>query len=85
MGESVTVTGLLSGGDILAALAGKKNSRIYIPSVCLRDAGDLFLDNLSPEDLARETGAEVHLFDPTPSGFYETVCTVTISIFSLTF
>src|SRR3990170_2113894 len=85
MGESVTVTGLLSGGDILAALKGRKVSRIYIPSVCLRDAGDLFLDNRSPEEIARETGAAVHLFDPTPSGFYETVCNVTRSIFSLTF
>jgi NifB/MoaA-like Fe-S oxidoreductase len=85
MGESVTVTGLLSGGDILAALKGKKISRIYIPSVCLRDAGDLFLDNRSPEEIARETGAAVHLFDATPSGFYETVCNVTRSIFSLTF
>jgi putative radical SAM enzyme (TIGR03279 family) len=85
MGESVTVTGLLSGGDILAALSGRKVSRIYIPSVCLRDAGDLFLDNRSPEEIARETGAAVHLFDPTPSGFYETVCNVTRSIFSLTF
>jgi putative radical SAM enzyme (TIGR03279 family) len=81
MGESVTVTGLLGGEDILAALRGERHSRVYIPSVCLRDAGDLFLDNLSPEDIARETGASVHLFDPTPKGFYETARNVTISIF----
>ena len=81
MGESVTVTGLIGGGDILQALNRRKVSRIYLPSVCLRDAGDRFLDNLTPADIARETGAEVHLFEPTPSGFYETVCNVTISIF----
>jgi putative radical SAM enzyme (TIGR03279 family) len=81
MGESVTVTGLIGGGDILQALNRKRVSRIYLPSVCLRDAGDLFLDNLSPADIARETGAEVHVFEPTPCGFYETVCNVTISIF----
>ncbi|MGA6994292.1 MAG: DUF512 domain-containing protein [Candidatus Deferrimicrobiaceae bacterium] len=81
MGESVTVTGLLGGNDILHALKGIRVSRIYLPSVCLRDAGDLFLDNLSPADIARETGAEVHIFDPTPIGFYETACNVTISIF----
>ena len=81
MGKSVTVTGLLSGGDILSALKGKRVSRVYLPSVCLREAGDLFLDNLSPEDIARETGATVHLFEPTPQGFYETVCNVTESIF----
>jgi NifB/MoaA-like Fe-S oxidoreductase len=37
MGKSVTVTGLLSGSDIVSALAGTRGaSRIYIPSVCLR-------------------------------------------------
>ena len=81
MGESVTVTGLLAGEDILSALRNRGASRVYIPSVCLRDAGDLFLDNIAPADIARETGAAVHLFDPTPGGFYETVSNVSISIF----
>lgn len=81
MGETVTVTGLLGGEDILSALRKRGAARVYIPSVCLRDAGDLFLDNLSPGDISRETGAAVHLFDPTPTGFYETVTNVTISIF----
>lgn len=81
MGKTVTVTGLLAGEDILRALKRKGPSRVYLPSVCLRDAGDLFLDNLTPEDIARETGAELHIFDPTPKGFLETVHNVTISIF----
>lgn len=73
LGGGVTVTGLLGGSDILHALRGKRPGRVYIPSVCLREAGDIFLDNLSPEDLARETGAEVRVFDPTPRGFYDAV------------
>ena len=81
MGKSVTVTGLLSGKDILSALRKKGGARVYLPSVCLREAGDLFLDNLSPADIARETGAAVHLFEPTPLGFYETVRNITESIF----
>jgi putative radical SAM enzyme (TIGR03279 family) len=81
MGKSVTVTGLLSGKDILSALQENGGARVYLPSVCLREAGDLFLDNLSPADIARETGAAVHLFEPTPLGFYETVRNVTESIF----
>lgn len=79
MGEGVTVTGLLSGGDILGALAGRRPPRIYIPSVCLREAGDVFLDNLTPADVAREAGAPVTLFDPTPSGFREAVYGVNIT------
>ncbi len=73
MGESVTVTGLLSGGDIAAAAGRRPGSRLYVPSVCLRDAGDLFLDGMRPGELARRTGADVRIFDPTPAGFAEAV------------
>jgi putative radical SAM enzyme (TIGR03279 family) len=73
MGRSVTVTGLLGGRDILEALINRKVSMIYLPSVTLRDAGDLFLDNLSPGDIGRETGAAVRLFEATPGGFFQAV------------
>ncbi|MCL5884457.1 MAG: DUF512 domain-containing protein [Deltaproteobacteria bacterium] len=73
MGPSVTVTGLLAGGDIAAAARARRAERLFVPSVCLRDAGDLFLDSMSPGELSREAGAPVVLFEPTPSGFYEAV------------
>jgi putative radical SAM enzyme (TIGR03279 family) len=73
MGESVTVTGLLGGNDIVAAVGKKTRGILYIPSVTLRDAGDLFLDGLSPGEVSRRTGARVALFEPTPKGFFEAV------------
>jgi len=73
MGESVTVTGLLGGNDIAEAVRGRVRDTLYIPSVTLRDAGDLFLDGLSPSVLSRQTGARVALFDPTPRGFLDAV------------
>lgn len=73
MGRSVTVTGLLGGKDILDALNGRQASMVYLPSVTMRDAGDLFLDNVSPGDISRETGAEVRIFEPTPRGFFRAV------------
>jgi len=73
MGESVTVTGLLGGNDIAEAVRGRVRATLYIPSVTLRDAGDLFLDGLSPSELSRQTGARVALFDPTPRGFLDAV------------
>src|SRR5512135_2699132 len=73
MGESVTVTGLLGGNDIAEAVRGKVHGTLYIPSVTLRDAGDLFLDGLSPVELSRRTGSRVVLFEPTPRGFHEAV------------
>ena len=73
MGESVTVTGLLGGNDILRALGGEARGVLFIPSVTLRDAGDLFLDGISPEELSRRTGAEARVFEPTPRGFFAAV------------
>jgi putative radical SAM enzyme (TIGR03279 family) len=73
LGGSVTVTGLLGGADIAEALRRAGAERAYIPSVCLRDAGDLFLDGLSPQDVAREAGVEVRLFEATPAGFSDAV------------
>ena len=73
MGESVTVTGLLGGNDILAAMRGKARGTLYIPAVTLRDAGDLFLDGVSPAEISRQAGAEVRVFDPTPRGFFDAV------------
>ncbi len=79
MGESVTVTGLLSGSDIAAAAGRRDGERLYVPSVCLRDAGDLFLDGLRPADVARLTGADVRIFEPDPRGFAEAVYNASMS------
>ena len=80
MGSSVTVTGLLGGRDILEVLKERKVSRVYLPSVTLRDAGDFLLDNVSPGDIAKETGAEVRIFEATPRGFFRAVYNQEISI-----
>ncbi|PWB61677.1 MAG: DUF512 domain-containing protein [Deltaproteobacteria bacterium] len=80
MGSSVTVTGLLGGKDILEALKNRKAKRVFLPSVVLRDAGDLLLDNVSPGEIARETGAALTLFEPTPRGFYDSVYNLETSI-----
>ncbi len=73
MGESVTVTGLLGGKDILSALGRKVRGPLYLPSVMLRDAGDIFLDGVSPGDISRSVGAEVRVFEPSPRGFHDAV------------
>lgn len=59
LGESVTVTGLLSGGDILKALKkpGKSNL-IMLPPNCLNPDG-FFLDDLKPLDLEKELGIKI--------------------------
>jgi NifB/MoaA-like Fe-S oxidoreductase len=60
-GPDVTVTGLLTGDDILAALraAGGKRDGVVIPGIALRKGENIFLDGLTPDDLARELAVPV--------------------------
>lgn len=72
-GDSVTVTGLLPGRDVLKSVMGRREEHLLIPSVMLREVGDRFLDDLTPQDLERETGKKVVVFEPDPEKFHRAV------------
>jgi putative radical SAM enzyme (TIGR03279 family) len=59
-GHTVTVTGLLTGEDIMNALKKERNlgEIILLPPNCMNEDG-LFLDDLTPDDLERELGRKV--------------------------
>ncbi len=51
-GHTVTVAGLVTGKDLIDQLKGKElYDKLIIPDVMLRSEGDLFLDNISVEDV----------------------------------
>lgn len=59
-GERITVAGLLCGNDIADGLKGKELSdEVLIPSVSLRREGDLFLDDMSVQELAERINTKV--------------------------
>ncbi len=59
-GGKVTVTGLLTGSDLIATLSNKDlGEAVYISSCMLRSEGDLFLDDLSPKDVSDALGVPV--------------------------
>lgn len=61
-GASVTVAGLLTGQDIRAALAEQgQYDEVLIPAVALRFEGDRFLDDITPVQLAEETGQQIRI------------------------
>jgi len=61
LGESVTVSGLLCGRDILRTLKKSRNGDLFVlPPNCLNSDG-LFLDNLKPFDLEKELGRKIVL------------------------
>ena len=63
-GPSVTVAGLLTGQDILQALKGKRlGDLVLIPSGALKEDEDLFLDNMSLEQLGKKLSVKVRKID----------------------
>ena len=59
-GESITVAGLLTGGDMASQLEGKDlGDLLLFPENSLRADRDLFLDDMSPEGLSDRLGVSV--------------------------
>lgn len=59
-GESVTVAGLITGGDVVEQLRGKAlGDELLFPSVMLRADGDVFLDDMTPDELSARLGVPV--------------------------
>lgn len=70
-GESITVSGLIAGNDITAALAGKDvGSCLLVPDVMLKEGEGVFLDDVSLDGLEQRIGCPVIVFDSTPEGCY---------------
>ncbi len=61
-GERITVSGLLTGGDILNQLRGKPlGSRLLLPCNVLRSGEDYFLDDVKMADLEKELQVPVYI------------------------
>ena len=60
-GETVTVSGLLTGGDVLAALAGRDlGERVYLPRAMYDASGRVTLDDFTRRGLAQRLGTAVY-------------------------
>lgn len=65
-GHSITVAGLVTGGDLINQLRYKPLAKsLAIPSVMLRSEGDLFLDGVSTEDVEKELRVSLKVNDCT--------------------
>jgi NifB/MoaA-like Fe-S oxidoreductase len=59
-GETIDVAGLVTGGDLISQLSGRDlGGRLLIPAVMLRHGGDVFLDDVTPEEASRALGVPV--------------------------
>jgi len=58
-GHGITIAGLLTGRDVISAIKNHKPKGVVaIPDITLKD-DHLFLDDLTLDDVRRETGADV--------------------------
>ena len=66
-GRAITVAGLLTGQDIQRHLTTLPDlgEEVLVPSVCLRDTEGVFLDDMTPHDLATDLGVAVHAVEPS--------------------
>jgi putative radical SAM enzyme (TIGR03279 family) len=59
-GQEITVTGLLTGQDLLAGLQGKDlGDGILLPSLMLKHDDTKFLDDMSVEQLSQQLGVKI--------------------------
>lgn len=67
-GPLITVAGLVTGSDLLAQLTVRElGDELLIPTVMLRREGDLFLDDVSLDNVSKELRIPVH---PVPNDGY---------------
>ena len=69
-GPSVTVTGLLTGLDVISALSGKTAGHdiLLVPDCATREGDGLFLDGMSAKDIECALGIKTLVIESTPKG-----------------
>ena len=73
-GDTITVTGLLTGGDVLDALTPEVVEgvdEILLCSVMLRSEGDLFLDDMHIDTFRQRAPRPVHVTDNDGQSLYD--------------
>ncbi|MDD2335592.1 MAG: DUF512 domain-containing protein [Geobacteraceae bacterium] len=75
-GDSVTVTGLVPGKDILKIVRGggfEDVDVVLIPDVMLKEGEGVFIDDVTLEELRDALGILVEVCEATPSGLYDSL------------
>ena len=73
-GGNVSVTGLLTGKDILQVMENKyQGQRVIIPEIIFKEGDNILLDNLSLEELRLYTQAEIYTVDGSARSLVEVI------------
>lgn len=69
-GETVTVSGLIVGQDIIRQLKGLKGDAVLLCDSLLNSDNEVFLDDLTPQDVQAALGLPVRTFPNHGGAFY---------------
>lgn len=73
-GGNVTVTGLLTGSDIIAALKDEyKGKKVIIPRIVCKEGENILLDDVSIEYIETKTAARIYTVDGSASSLVQTI------------
>lgn len=69
-GKSVTVTGLLTGRDVIKTLSDKLDGYkwLLVPDIVFKDGKNIFLDDVSVKDIERALDIKVRVIESMPEG-----------------
>lgn len=80
-GPLITVSGLITGQDLKEQLQGRElGERLLIPCNMLRAGENVFLDDLTVEDLEKSLGVPIQVVDPAGEDFVRAVTEEKIAI-----
>ncbi|NLB53655.1 MAG: DUF512 domain-containing protein [Syntrophomonadaceae bacterium] len=73
-GGNVSVTGLLTGSDIIDYLGiNYKDKNVIIPEVVLKDGEDVLLDDVSIKEISAKTGARISTVDGSAQNLVDAI------------
>ncbi|OQB15679.1 MAG: hypothetical protein BWY15_00392 [Firmicutes bacterium ADurb.Bin193] len=69
-GESITVTGLITGRDLIDGLAGKSLGDTLVIARCMLNSDGVFLDDLTVEDVQNALGVKIKVLENNGAELY---------------
>ena len=73
-GENITVSGLITGRDLMAQLSGKElGDKLLIPCNMLKNDEDVFLDDITLEEVSQKLNVEIVVVDESGEDFVSAV------------
>ena len=74
-GESITVSGLITGQDLIEQLSGRDlGERLLIPCSMLRDGEEVFLDDVTVGQVEEKLNIKLEVTDPEGASLVRAVC-----------